>query len=128
MEAGKMTLDDVARRCSFEVLVGSELLSGRTVAQVFASDRMSDVLASAGAGALLVTGLVSPQSVVTAHIADAAGIVYVRGKRPGPDALDKARVLGVVLLATPLSTFDVCCLLGSVGLSGADAHRREKLT
>ena len=47
-----------------------------------ASDLMSDALAFMKPGSLLLTGLVHPQAIRTAEMADLAAIVFVRGKTP----------------------------------------------
>ena len=72
---------------------------------------MSDVLAFAPNGALLVTGLASSQMVHTANVADLGAIVLVGGKRPGDEALAIARRHELPLLLTARSLFDVCGLL-----------------
>ncbi|HTP30251.1 MAG TPA: hypothetical protein VMK12_31915, partial [Anaeromyxobacteraceae bacterium] len=84
----------------------------------FAADLMSDVLAQAPHGALLVTGLASPQMVHTAEVADLAAIVLVAGKRPGDEAISFARQRKLPLLLTGLSMFEVCSLLSAQGLRG----------
>jgi hypothetical protein len=48
------------------------------------ADLMSDVLAYIQPNAVLLTGLVNPQVIRTAQMADVAAIVFVRGKIP-PD-------------------------------------------
>ena len=68
-------------------LVNGSLLTsnsdlGREVKGAFAADLMSDVLASIQPEAVLVTGLCNPQVIRTAHMADVAAIVLVRGKNP----------------------------------------------
>lgn len=82
------------------------------------ADMMSDVLAFAEPGALLITGLTNSQSVRTADIADAAGIIYVRGKKPDDRTVSLAEELSIPLLSTDLSMFEVCGILYSAGLKG----------
>jgi predicted transcriptional regulator len=81
-----------------------------------ASDLMSDVLAYVKAGALLLTGLVNPQSIRTAEMADIAAIVFVRGKAPGSEAVSLADELGIPLVASPYSMYEVCGLLYQAGI------------
>lgn len=82
------------------------------------TDMMSDVLAFAEPGALLVTGLINSQSVRTAEIADAAGIVYVRGKEPDEHAIELAIELSIPLFTTELSMFETCGILCAAGMKG----------
>jgi len=88
------------------------------VTKTIASDLMSDVLAFAEPGALLVTGLTNSQSVRTADIADATGIIYIRGKRPDEQTLNLAKEMGIPLFATTKGMFEVCAILDSIGLKG----------
>ena len=90
-----------------------------TWVDVGSSYLMSDVLASAPNGALLVTGLASSQMVHTAEVADLAAIVLVAGKHPESEALAFARQRKLPLLLTGLSMFEACSLLSRHGLRGA---------
>jgi len=85
---------------------------------VMGSDMMSDVLAFAEPDCLMVTGLISMQSVRTADIADAAAIVYVRGKSPDKQTIILAVDLDIPLLTTEKGMVDVCGILYSKGLKG----------
>lgn len=105
-----------------EILGCQEVLgTGNLDAEVsicLGSDMMSDVLAFAKPGALLLTGLTNTQSVRTAEIADAGGVVYVRGKKPDEDTIRLARELSIPILATRLSMFEACGILFANGLRG----------
>lgn len=113
-----MQLRHVVSVLTCEILSGDDLLD-LDIACCFAADLMSDVLASAPNGALLVTGLASSQMVHTAEVADLAAIVLVAGKRPEGEALAFARRRKLPLLLTGLSMFEVCSLLSQHGLRGA---------
>jgi predicted transcriptional regulator len=88
------------------------------VITVLASDMMSDVLAFAEPGALLVTGLTNSQSVRTADIADVTAIVYIRGKRPDDATVALARQLSIPVLVTEIGMVAACGILSSAGLQG----------
>ncbi len=83
-----------------------------------AADMMSDVLAYAEAGALLITGLISSQSVRTADVSDAAAVIYIRGKRPDEKTIKLAEDLNLPLLTTDECMFDACGVLYKAGLKG----------
>lgn len=87
-----------------DVAAGGDL--SRAVESVGAADLMSDVLAFGRPGMLLLTGLNTAQAVRTAVVADLAGIVLVRGKRPPADMIALAAEHGVPLLTTPLTMFE----------------------
>ena len=102
-------------RC--EVLSGEDSLS-MEVETVVASDGMSEILAFANPGALMITGLTNVQSVRTADIANVRAIIYIRGKRPDERTINLARESSIPVLATNLGMFDVCGILRESGLKG----------
>ncbi len=89
-----------------------------------AADLMSDVLAFAEAGSLLLTGLVNPHAVRTAEMADIAAIVFVRGKHPPPETIALAEEKGIPLVATPHPTFEMCGRLHRAGMRCCDISWR----
>jgi hypothetical protein len=82
----------------------------------FAADLMSDALRYDLAGALLVSGLATPQVVRTAEMADVAAILMVRDKVPPPEALDLSEEVGIPFLSTELTMFETCGRLLAGGL------------
>jgi predicted transcriptional regulator len=99
-----ITLADVRNLLKAEVLNGGDFST--KVQVVGASDLLSDVLAMSQTGTLLLTGLVSPQVIRTAVIADLCGIVFVRGKKPGAEILSLAQESGIPVLATEMKMFE----------------------
>jgi predicted transcriptional regulator len=89
-----------------------------------ASDLMSDVLAFAESGSVLLTGLVNPQAVRTAEMADILAIVFVRGKQPPQETVDLAKEKGLPLAATAQPMFEVCGRLYKAGLRGCNISCR----
>ena len=85
-----MKLQEVKEVLNAEVLTGNGLLS-KEVTMACGADLMSDVLAYAKPGAVLLTGLTNPQVVRTAEMADLVAICFVRGKQPDEDSLRLAR-------------------------------------
>ncbi len=90
--------------------------------KIFASDLMSDVLTSAEPGSLLLTGLANPHVVCTCSVADLAAVVFVQGKRPGPDVIDQARLKSLPLIATKMPMFEACSLLALFFKDGPHGH------
>ena len=114
-----MLLREVVDLLHAEVIWGSEYLDVLRVPACFAADLMSEVLAYSAPEALLITGLTNIQSVQTANVADLPAIVFVNGKRPGPQVLELARERGIPLLATSMTMFDACGLLYANGMPPA---------
>ena len=115
-----MKLKEVATILNAEVICGQTRLE-REVEAVFASDLMSDVLASIQqSDAVLLTGLCNPQVVRTAAMADMAAIVLVRGKTPPPETIDLAEKEGIPLISTPFGMFEICGKLHRAGLASLE--------
>lgn len=112
-----MKLTEIRDVLRCEVLTGEDDLS-MEVETVVASDGMSEILAFARPGALMITGLTNVQSVRTADIANVRAIVYIRGKRPDKKAIKLARESEIPVLATRLGMFDACGILREKGLKG----------
>ncbi len=112
-----MTLAEIRDVLQCKVLTGEDDLS-MEIETVVASDGMSEILAFARPGALMLTGLTNVQSVRTADIANVRAIVYIRGKRPDARAINLARESNIPILATGLGMFDVCGMLRELGLKG----------
>ena len=112
-----MTLDEAREILEAEVLVGSDL-QNITAEMGCGADLMSDVLAFAKTGALLLTGLTNTHVVRTGEMADIIGICFVRGKRPQQDTIELARQNNLPLLASDLPMFEGCGRLYRNGLRG----------
>lgn len=88
----------------------------RVVHSAFASDMMSDVLAYVQEDTLLLTGLVNSQSIRTAEMLDLPCVVFVRGKNPHRDAIERAQEMGMPALSTQYTMFESCGRLYAAGL------------
>jgi predicted transcriptional regulator len=82
----------------------------------FAADLMSDVLASIQPDAVLITGLCNPQVVRTAHMADVAAIILVRGKQAPEETLSLANLEEIPIISTPFGMYEACARIHSAGL------------
>ena len=114
-----MTIAEIRDLLACEVICGGERLDIE-VGECFAADMMSDVLAFSRPGAMLVTGLISVQSVHTADVADLRAIVFIHDKRPADAVVELARRRGIPLLTTTHFMFETCGLLFSHGLRPAE--------
>lgn len=77
---------------------------------------MSDVLAFARQGSLLLTGLTTDQTIRTAAIRRLIAVVIVEGKQVGSDMIDAATEESIPVYRTPLSKYEACGLLLQAGL------------
>jgi serine/threonine-protein kinase RsbT len=95
------------------VIEGQDRLDA-VVDHVYASDLMSDVLAFGKPNSILLTGLATQQAVISAHMAEFKGVVFIRGKRPKDGAERFAKDNHLVLLSTELDMYDACIKVDSV--------------
>jgi predicted transcriptional regulator len=112
-----IVLKDVLALLDGELLTSGSPLE-TTCPKVFASDLMSDVLTSAEPGSLLLTGLANSHVVCTCSVADLAAVVFVQGKRPGPEVVDQARSKNLPLIATKMPMFEACSRLAALFKDG----------
>ena len=112
-----MKLREVAQILEADVIVGNEKLD-MEVSTAFGADLLSDVLAFAKEGSLLLTGLTSPQVIKTAATRKIAAIILVRGKEPSAEAVDMAKELEIPILATKYILFETAGILYSKGIVG----------
>ncbi len=112
-----MILSEIKDILEAEVITGEEQLD-MEIKTAFTADLMSDVLAFATPGSLLITGLANPQVLRTADVTDTAAVILGNGKRPSPEAVQLARVLNIPVLTTKFIVFEVAGRLYSKGITG----------
>lgn len=84
----------------------------------YAADMMSDVLKSCKVGSLLITGLVNQQVIQVSELMDIKAILFVSGKTPDNDVIEKAKQKNLPILSTEKYMFDTCGILYEKGLRG----------
>lgn len=114
-----MTVREIAKLLDAQWLCCQEE-GDRAIHTAFASDMMSDVLAYVQEDTLLLTGLVNSQAIRTAEMLDLPCVVFVRGKNPHRDAIERAKALGIVALSTQYTMFESCGRLFAAGLPAVE--------
>ncbi|MBR3796346.1 MAG: hypothetical protein IKK34_10030 [Clostridia bacterium] len=114
-----MTVKEIAQVLDAQWLCCQEE-GDRVVHTAFASDMMSDVLAYVQEDTLLLTGLVNDQSIRTAEMLDLPCVVYVRGKNPHRQTIERAILLGMPALSTQYTMFEACGRLYAAGLAAVE--------
>jgi predicted transcriptional regulator len=112
-----LLLREVQKILDAEVLVGEDKLD-LEVHTAFGADLMSDVLAYAVSGCLLLTGLTNHQVIRTADVLDIAAIIIVRGKKPSPETLKAAAEKKIPVLSTKYILFESAGRLYENGIVG----------
>lgn len=110
-----MTLRDVQSILGAKVLSGEHLLD-REVKTGFACDLISEMLAFANSGTLLITSLTNPHVIHTAEVMDAVGVIFVGGKKPNASMIDAVNSSRIPLLTTDYLIFKCCGLLFEHGI------------
>ena len=112
-----MKVSQIAQILRAEVRCGEENL-GLDIPNAVASDMMSDVLVCNDSDRVLISGLCTVHTVLTAQILDLRAIVFVRGKRPTPEMIEVAEENGITVLCTDMSMFNTCGELYKHGMKG----------
>jgi len=112
-----MTLQEIKDVLRCEDLCGEAALHSE-VTTVFAADLLSDVLAYAKQGTLLLTGITNQQVVRTAEMLELLAIIFVRGKRPDAETINLAKSKNIPMLTTKYILFETCGRLYNCGLRG----------
>jgi predicted transcriptional regulator len=110
-------LQEVREILDADIIVGKDQMDMEVTA-AFGADLMSDVLAFAKPGSLLLTGLTNPQIIRTSDVLDIAAIILVRGKQPLPETVQLAEELRIPLLTTQYILFEAVGRLYSKGIVG----------
>jgi hypothetical protein len=114
-----MKLEEIARELGLAELTPASAADREAeITRGYASDLLSDVLAHAPEGGVLVTLQVHLNVVAVASHAELAAVVFAGGRRPDDDVLAKAAEEGIALFGAPADTFDVVGRLYALGVQG----------
>ena len=95
---------------------GLTVVPDRDVTGVYISDMVSDVIANAKAGNLLVTLQVHTNALAAANLVDICGIVVAQGKQPADDVLKMAERHQIGIFATELNRWQLATRLYEAGV------------
>ncbi len=87
----------------------------------YASDLLSDVLAHAPRGGVLVTVQVHLNVIAVSVHADLAAVIFALGREPDSATREKAAEEGICLLASKAPAFEIVGKLYEMGLRGNKA-------
>jgi predicted transcriptional regulator len=114
-----MNLNQIAASLGLQALTPSaeENLQSE-ISHAHASDLLSDVLANAPSGGVLLTIQVHLNVIAVAVHAMQAAVIFTSGMVPEEAVLNKAREEGIPLFTTKESTFDAAGRLYAIGVRG----------
>lgn len=117
-----MRLDVLARELELRDLTANLGVDrGVEVTRGHASDLLSDVLANAPTGSVLVTIQVHLSVIAVAVHAGLAAVVFAADRAPDAEVLARASEERLPLYSTAASVFDVVGRLYALGVRGQDA-------
>ncbi len=121
-----MRLQELAQALDLSVLTPGDFDAGSTAAGVeitkgYASDLLSDVLANAPAGGILVTLQVHLNVIAVAGHAGLSAVIFSSGRLPEDEVMAKAAEEGIVLLGSQADTFELVGRLYQLGIRGGRA-------
>jgi len=111
-----MKLETIARELALTDLTPALGGDDAEVTAGYASDLLSDVLANAPEGGVLVTLQVHLNVVAVASHAELAAVVFTSGRTPDAEVIAKAEAEGLQLYATDADTFEVVGRLYALGV------------
>jgi hypothetical protein len=109
--AGRLELEDITPELQLEATVD--------VSAGHASDLLSDVLANAPAGGILVTIQVHLNVIAVSVHAGVAAVIFASGRVPEESVRARAVEEGIQLYTSKQPTFDVAGQLYTFGLRGS---------
>src|SRR5512140_876876 len=83
----------------------------KEITGVYISDMVSDVIANAKAGNLLVTVQIHNNVIAAANLVDISGIVVTQGKLPADDVVKMAEKAEIPVFSTDLNRWQVATKL-----------------
>ena len=101
-----MTLTEVVERLGLHVLTSKEVGDAK-VTGGYTCDLLSNVMANSKAGNLWITMQTHQNVLAVTKLKDLAGIIFVNGRRPDEEAIQKANEEYVTVLSTDESAFSI---------------------
>jgi predicted transcriptional regulator len=88
----------------------------KDITGVYSSDMVSDVIANAKAGNLLVTLQIHSNVIAAANLVDIAGIIVTQGKLPADDVVKMAEKAEIPIFSTDMNRWQIFTKLYEAGV------------
>lgn len=108
-----MKLSDICQKLELKCV--SQMVE-KEITGVYISDMVSDVIANAKAGNLLVTIQIHSNVVAAANLVDISSILVTQGKLPTDDVIKMADKASIPILSTELNRWQVTTKLYEAGV------------
>ena len=108
-----MKLSEIAEKLEIKPLND---MFDKDVEGVFISDMVSDIVAGATAGNILMTIQMHKNLIATANLVDVSSIIFVRGKKPLDDVIELANRAKISLFTSDLDSWKLAIKLHELGI------------
>ena len=108
-----MKLQELAEKLELKAVTK---IYDRDVTGVYISDMVSDVIANAKAGNLLVTVQIHSNMIAATNLVDVGAIVVTNGKLPSGDVVKMAEKAEITIFSTTLDRWKIATGLYEVGI------------
>jgi len=108
-----MKLQELINKIALKVLT---VVEDKDITGVFISDMLSDVMSSAQSGNLWVTVQSHKNIISAANLIDISAIIVTHNKDVPKDTIELANRYKVVILSSPLTTFELASKLLESGI------------
>ena len=108
-----MKLKELAEKLELKTVTR---MHDKEISGVYISDMVSDVIANAKAGNLLVTVQIHNNVIAAANLVDICGIIVTQGKLPADDVVKMADKAEIPIFSTDLSRWQVATKLYEAGI------------
>ena len=112
-----MKVFDIVKIFGLQIRTGEDRLH-EEVTGGYASDLLSDVIAHSRKGNIWITIQTHPNIVAVATMKELSGIILTGGREPDVETLQKAEEEGMLILVSPLFTFELVGRLYQKGILG----------
>ncbi|MEN6414326.1 MAG: DRTGG domain-containing protein [Veillonellales bacterium] len=112
-----MTVQEIVSRLGLKIVAGSSGLE-QNITGGYGADLLSNAMGQAKSGSVWVTMQGHQNVVAVASLVGMAAVIIAGAAPVEPQAVEKARQEGVVLLTTPLPAFEVIGRLYGLGITG----------
>ena len=95
-----LTIDELAKKARMRLAVRGRA-GGKEITDVYASDRMSDLLGHVTDSTLLVTNLLNLSVLRLVELMDVPGICLLKNEEPEPALVEAAKAQRTAILVSP---------------------------
>ncbi len=108
-----MKVSELKEKLDLEPLNG---IYDKEINGVFISDMVSDIVAGAKPGNLLITIQTHKNLIATANLVDISAVIFVRGKSPMQDVVSLADRAEITLFKTDMDAWKLAIKLHELGI------------